>query len=215
MRFRRRARVVLLGLVWAWSVAAPAPAAADGALRLPDEDGLVHLTNIPEDPRYRRRPRSIADIREISRRHGLSAALVEAVVRAESRFDPSSQSPKGAVGLMQLMPGTAAALGVADRLDARENLNGGVRHLRYLLDRYRGDVSRALAAYNAGEAAVDMSRGIPPFPETRAYVRRVLELAGLADSGGRGHILYRYAGPDDTTTYSNIPARPDRHDHRP
>jgi len=188
MRLRRVARVLLVGLIAAWG-GAPAPAAAGGAARWQDEDGVVHLTNVPEDPRYRRRPGFAADIQEISRRHGLSAALVEAVVRAESAFDPSARSPRGAAGLMQLMPRTAAALGVADPFDARENLDGGIRHLRYLLDRYRGNVPMALAAYNADEVAVDTHHGIPPFPETRAYVRTVLELAGL----------------------SNTPIRPDRH----
>jgi soluble lytic murein transglycosylase-like protein len=94
----------------------------------------------------------------------VSAALVEAVVCTESGFDPTAVSPKGAGGLMQLMPKTASALGVLDRFDPRENIRGGVRHLRYLLERYQGSVILALAAYNAGEVAVDAHRGIPPPP---------------------------------------------------
>jgi soluble lytic murein transglycosylase-like protein len=111
----------------------------------------------------------------VARRHGLDPALVLAVVGVESSFRPEAVSPKGAQGLMQLMPATASALGVEDSLDPAENLDGGVRHLGSLLTLYGGDVARALAAYNAGEGAVARHGGIPPYRETRAYVRRVLE----------------------------------------
>lgn len=192
------------------------------ALRLVDGDGIVHFTNVPADPRYRTMsgasgtgagwlrlpPRRWAefadDIQQASQRHDVPATLIESVIRTESAFDPTAVSPKGAGGLMQLMPQTAAALGVTDRFDPRENIRGGVRHLRYLLDRYQGDVPMALAAYNAGEAAVDAHRGIPPFPETRAYVERVLQLAGSPATAAR-QIIYRYVGPDDTLIYSNLP----------
>jgi soluble lytic murein transglycosylase-like protein len=108
-------------------------------------------------------------------RHGLDSELVLAVVGVESAFRPEAVSPKGAQGLMQLMPGTAASLGVEDALDPAQNLDGGVRHLGSLLSLYGGDLKRALAAYNAGEGAVARHGGIPPFRETREYVRRVLE----------------------------------------
>jgi soluble lytic murein transglycosylase-like protein len=108
-------------------------------------------------------------------RHGLDPELVLAVVGVESAFHPEAVSPKGAQGLMQLMPETAASLGVEDAFDPTENLDGGVRHLGALLARYGGDVERALAAYNAGEGAVARHGGIPPFRETREYVRRVLD----------------------------------------
>ena len=103
---------------------------------------------------------------------------------------------------MQLMPRTASALGVFDRFDPRENIRGGVRHLRYLLDRYRGNVAMAIAAYNAGEGAVDFHRGIPPYPETEQYVQRVLRQADVSEARGG---IYRYPGPDDTLIYSNLP----------
>lgn len=109
-----------------------------------------------------------------ARRHGLDPALVLAVVQVESGFRPDAVSPKGARGLMQLMPATAERLGVADAFDPRQNLDGGTRHLGGLLSRYEGDVKKALAAYNAGEGAVDRHRGVPPYGETRAYVRSVL-----------------------------------------
>ena len=107
-------------------------------------------------------------------RHGLDPELVLALIGVESGFQPKAVSPRGAQGLMQLMPGTAAALGVADAFDAAQNLEAGARHLQSLVGRYAGDLPRALAAYNAGAGAVDRFGGIPPFPETRDYVRRVL-----------------------------------------
>jgi soluble lytic murein transglycosylase-like protein len=119
------------------------------------------------------------DLRELAvataRKHGLDPELVLAVVGVESAFQPDAVSPKGAQGLMQLMPGTADSLGVEDAFDPGQNLDGGVRHLGSLLTLYDGDLSRALAAYNAGEGAVARHRGIPPFRETREYVKRVLE----------------------------------------
>ena len=112
---------------------------------------------------------------EVARRHGLDPDLVVAVVGVESGFRPEAVSPKGAQGLMQLMPATARSLGVEDTLDPAQNLDGGVRHLGALLTLYGGDVARALAAYNAGEGAVARHGGIPPYKETRAYVRKILE----------------------------------------
>ena len=110
-----------------------------------------------------------------ARRHGLDPELVIAVVSVESGFRAQALSPKGAQGLMQLMPGTAASLGVEDAFDPEQNLDGGVRHLGQLLAQYDGDVERALAAYNAGEGAVHRHHGVPPYRETRAYVKKVLE----------------------------------------
>ena len=119
------------------------------------------------------------DLREIAaaaaRRHGLDPALVMAVVSVESGFRPEAVSPKGAQGLMQLMPRTAASLGVADALDPAQNLDGGARHLGQLLALYGGDLTRALAAYNAGQGAVQRHGGVPPYRETQAYVKKVLE----------------------------------------
>jgi soluble lytic murein transglycosylase-like protein len=111
----------------------------------------------------------------VARRHGLDPDLVAAVVSVESGFRPEAVSPKGAQGLMQLMPKTAASLGVADALDPEQNLDGGNRHLGELLTLYGGDLVRALAAYNAGQGAVQRHGGVPPYRETRTYVRKVLE----------------------------------------
>jgi hypothetical protein len=112
---------------------------------------------------------------QAAKRHGLDPDLVLAVIAVESNFRPQAVSPKGAQGLMQLMPATAASLGVRDVFDPAQNLDGGARHLGSLLTLYGGDLARALAAYNAGAKAVDKSNGVPPYQETREYVRKVLK----------------------------------------
>ncbi len=112
-------------------------------------------------------------IRRLSERYELAPDLVRAVIRQESAYDPFAVSAKGAQGLMQLMPGTARRFGVQDVFDPAENVLGGVKYLRHLLDRYEGDTRLALAAYNAGEGAVDRYQGIPPYAETRDYVQRI------------------------------------------
>jgi soluble lytic murein transglycosylase-like protein len=113
-------------------------------------------------------------IREISRVYDVEYALVKAVIKAESGFNHRAVSPKGAGGLMQLMPATAAQHGVTDVFRPRDNIEGGVRHLKWLLDRYGGNVPYAVAAYNAGHARVEASGGIPNIPETREYLARVI-----------------------------------------
>ncbi|HEX5379016.1 MAG TPA: transglycosylase SLT domain-containing protein [Phenylobacterium sp.] len=113
-------------------------------------------------------------IRAASDRMGLDPALLEAVAWRESGFNPAARSPKGARGVMQLMPGTARDLGV-DPDDPGANITGGGLYLRRLLGRYDGDVVKALAAYNAGPGAVDRHGGVPPFPETRSYVAAILD----------------------------------------
>ncbi|MFB3853651.1 MAG: lytic transglycosylase domain-containing protein [Vicinamibacterales bacterium] len=111
--------------------------------------------------------------------HGVDPALIKALIHIESRYQPRARSPRGAMGLMQLMPATARDLSVNDPYDPEMNIDGGVRHLRSLLDRF--DIPLALAAYNAGQSAVEQHQGIPPYPETRAYVRNVMRLAGLSE----------------------------------
>lgn len=107
-------------------------------------------------------------------RHLIDPDFVSSVVKAESGFIPTAVSPKGALGLMQLMPRTAASLGVEDVLDPAANVEGGTKYLRQLLDLYDGDALKALAAYNAGPQRVEQYGGVPPFPETRAYITRII-----------------------------------------
>ena len=176
------------------------PALAD-IYMFKDDKGVVHFTNIPNgDKRYRmvRKEETTSDhtraagmpqyvmptaelirlyrpiIETAARTHGIETALVHAVITAESGYNVRAVSRAGARGLMQLMPDTARLHNVIDAYNPEENVEGGVRHLRMLLDRYQGDLELSLAAYNAGSGAVEKHRGIPPFVETREYVRRVL-----------------------------------------
>jgi soluble lytic murein transglycosylase len=152
-----------------------------------DKDGVLNFTNVPTHGGYRRVMRDRGQgpavsgsgdydevIRAASDRYSIDADLVRAVIKAESDFEPNARSRKGAMGLMQLMPDTARLYNVLNAFDPVDNVEGGVRHLRMLLERYQGDLRLSLAAYNAGSGAVEKYGGIPPFAETREYVRRVL-----------------------------------------
>ena len=122
-------------------------------------------------------------INAASREHGVSHKLIRAIIQTESEFDRRAVSSRGACGLMQLMPGTARRFGVVDCFDARENILAGTRYLKLLLTRYDGSVALSIAAYNAGEGAVARHGGIPPYRQTRAYVRKVIALlAGGSDT---------------------------------
>jgi soluble lytic murein transglycosylase-like protein len=152
-----------------------------------DENGTVHFTNVPTDQRYRmflkeKRSFSLGDpdkyeplINEVCEKYHMDSAIIKAIIKAESNFDPYATSWKGAQGLMQLMPETAYELNVNDVYHPRDNLEGGVKYMKYLLERFNNDLSLALAAYNAGENAVlKYNWSIPPYAETRQYVNRVL-----------------------------------------
>ena len=171
-----------------------------------DGEGVIHFTNVPTDGKYKlvlkekRVQFNLGPnfekfdplIWKMAEKHSVDYALVKAVIKAESNFNPTAISRVGARGLMQLMPGTAYALRVNDSFHPEDNIEGGVRYLRYLLNVFQGDLHLALAAYNAGEKAVFRYRGIPPYQETRTYVRRVL------------HYFQQY---------SNEPRRPDLSDN--
>jgi soluble lytic murein transglycosylase-like protein len=118
-------------------------------------------------------------IASVSEAHGVDPMLVRALIKVESNYQAKARSPRGAMGLMQLMPSTAREYNVRNPFDPRTNLEAGIKHLKSLIDRFGGEVGKALAAYNAGEGAVMKFNGIPPYRETRSYVSRILELAGL------------------------------------
>jgi len=214
------------------------PAGAE-TYRFVEPDGTVHLTNAPTDPQYQwtgllpgteqasgteqswlQLPGPdlapyAREIRAAAERYGVEEGLINAVIRVESGFNSRAISRKGARGLMQLMPGTASMLGVRDSFDPRQNIDGGVRHLKGLIDRFKSDLKLALAAYNAGEQAVLTHGGIPPYRETRDYVTRILGLftpasaeaapAPPAPEPEPPQRTYRSEAPDGTITYTNIP----------
>jgi soluble lytic murein transglycosylase-like protein len=158
-----------------------------------------------EDDAYAR------EIAEASARYAVPERLIWAVIRVESGFDRRAVSPKGAQGLMQLMPETAAILGVRDPFNARQNIHGGTAHLRAMMERFRHDMRLAVAAYNAGEKPVAQYRGVPPYPETREYVTQVMRhyhAAGepLASARGeqRAGDVRRIVEPDGTVLYTNV-----------
>jgi soluble lytic murein transglycosylase-like protein len=130
-------------------------------------------------------------VQEHSQKHSLRPELVRAVIQVESGFDPQATSPKGAMGLMQLMPDTARSLGVVNAYDPEDNIRGGTAYLRQLLNKY-GSEQLALAAYNAGPGAVDRYDGVPPYRETKDYVRKVGSKAGAGASAPKRTILYKW-----------------------
>jgi len=168
-----------------------------GIYRYVDENGVIHFTNCPRDTKFKLYIRESKEdvgndnnsssasyikdsnqydllISEFSRKYQVDFALIKAIIRAESGFNPLAISRKGAKGLMQLMPETAQRVNVSNVFNPRENIEGGVRHVKYLLSLFNNDLRLSLAAYNAGENIVGELRSIPPYRETVDYVKRVL-----------------------------------------
>jgi hypothetical protein len=172
----------------------PLPSSA-GIYRYEDENGVIHFTNCPRDPKFKLYIRESKEdvgggnssfwyirdsnqydslISEFSKKYQVDFALIKAIIRAESGFNPAAVSRKGAKGLMQLMPETASRLNVSNSFNPRENIEGGVRYFKYLLSLFNDDLRLSLAAYNAGENIVAEVRSIPPYRETVDYVKKVL-----------------------------------------
>jgi len=187
--------ILCCSILFLCAVTTPRHVTAD-IYRYVDEDDITHFTDAPTDKRFKIFMRDFKKDKELrtklkyassvnpaeyeqlikscSEKYGVNQSLVKAVIHAESGYDPNAVSRKGASGLMQLMPETAKSLKVADRFNPKDNVDGGVKYLRFLLDTFRGDVSLAVAAYNAGLSNVAKYGGIPPYNETRTYVNRVL-----------------------------------------
>jgi soluble lytic murein transglycosylase-like protein len=130
-------------------------------------------------------------VRAVAEKHGLDEDLLHSIIEAESGYDPSIVSSKGAVGLMQLIPETAARYGVTNVFDPAENIEAGARYIKDLMSLYQNDLRSVLAAYNAGPDALKKHNGIPPFPETKRYIRKVLNLLDGQDSLGGQLYTYR------------------------
>jgi soluble lytic murein transglycosylase len=193
-----------------------------------DESGTVHFTNVPTDPRYRRlqgsqkkssylgrdhRQKIYSFIEKEAAEQGMEPALIKAVIRAESDFNTFAVSSAGALGLMQLMPETAADLRLSDPFDPEENIRGGIRYLRYLLGTFNNDLVLSLAAYHAGVGNVLKHGRIPPIEETQVYVERVLRFyKAYLGKKGRGLAIYKGKQPTGEIVYTN---RPDQYSNLP
>lgn len=184
--------VVLLLFFCLFFLTAPSQA---GIYRYEDENGVIHFTNCPRDSKFKLYIKESKEdveegpslpirhgkdsnrfdhlISEFSGKYQVDFALIKAMIRAESGFNPYAVSRKGAKGLMQLMPGTALRMNVVDVYNPKENIDGGVRYIKYLLSLFNNDLRLSLAAYNAGENLVSELRTIPPYRETVDYIRRV------------------------------------------
>ena len=199
-----------------------------------DENGVTHYTNMPSDPRFRKVPGSSppapgrarsagktaerydAEISQCADDNGVDSALVKAVIKAKSNYNHSAISRAGAQGLMQLMPATSKLRNVDNPFNPQQNIDGGVRHLKYLLSTF-GDTKLALAAYNAGENAVRKYGGVPPYPETKNYVTAVLShyerYSGLipgADPDAAGATpqtaqIQSFVNAEGTRVFTNVP----------
>lgn len=181
------------------------------------------VRRVPESSKCGRYTREFCNqiIVRTSNLYGVDHWLVRAVVKTESDYNPYAISKKGAKGLMQLMPETASDLAVTDTFNIEQNVDAGVRYLRYLLDRFDGNVTLALAAYNAGPSVVERYGSLPPYPETRHYVNKVLTLYDRRRSrlnpasteaqhlyGRTVEAIFRVKLEDGTVLYTNTPARP-------
>jgi hypothetical protein len=189
-------------------------------LRTPKLNGLKSRTNIylPAESSFTGRNRPAVDmgrdgvekiVREASDRHRVDPALVRAVIETESNWNPKAWSHKGAGGLMQLIPTTAQRYGAYDVFNPQQNVDAGVKHLKWLLERYNGNLDLALAAYNAGEGAVDRAHGVPAYRETRDYVQKVQNAyfrpgsGRLADAYVNAHAIHRDVTADGRIIFTN------------
>lgn len=226
MRIKEIIFIIIVSLIL------PLPAIGD-IYQWVDERGVVYFTNIPPDTKFYRVAKEDRDrktnsskistkfyrsnntasyqdysglIQTISEKHKIDPSLVRAVIKTESNFRNDAVSKKGARGLMQLMPQTANELNIKNSFDPEENIDGGVRYLKYLLDTFDGNLSLSLAAYNAGPELVQRLGRVPSIKETRDYVRRVLSLYnGSGIISFNKEPIYKIISNDGTTIFTNTP----------
>lgn len=180
-------RIIITGVFTVVSFITVSQAIAD-IYTYTDERDIIYFSNTPTSPKYRLTMREAHfDYKKLSSgaydklinntciKHGIDPLLVKAIIKAESDFDLRAVSPKGAKGLMQLMPGTADDMGVSNIYEPENNIEGGVKYLKRLIGIFKSDLKLVVAAYNAGESAVIKYKGVPPFKETRQYVKKVLK----------------------------------------
>lgn len=187
----------------------------------PRGSGTVAAAQAPTDEKSARRDEGVpvsylSIINSACGKHGVDPSLVHAIVKVESGFNPYAISRRGAMGLMQLMPETASNMNVRNTFSPHENIEGGVKYLRYLLDRYAGNISLALAAYNSGETAVRKWGTIPPFKETQDYVRKIMQIYnGTGKSFTPRYTIYVGTSVDGTILFTDNPSNhPDKTLHR-
>lgn len=201
-------RIILITCMVIIAITAFDNASHAGIVKYTDSSGTIHYRNIPETnaPQKVRSDHKTTYDRIIinkSNKYGLEPSLIRAVITAESNWDPQAVSKKGAVGLMQLMPSTAKEMKL-DPFSPEENIEGGTRYLRYLLDRFKGRLDIALAAYNAGPEVVERSGGIPLIAETRKYVRKVLSNSNIRTRGSSQ--IHKLFLKDGSVLYTNTPS---------
>ena len=202
-----------------------APIAHSGdIIKFVDENGTVHFTDytVPREydvyiknaqrnrvTKQKKADRFSKEIYQAGNRHGVDRHLIQSVIKAESGYDPMAVSSAGARGLMQLMPETAALYSVRNIHNPVQNIDGGTRHLKRLINKYDGNVKMALAAYNAGETVVAQYNGVPPYPETKTYIQRVMEfyreLTGKKLRDERRGVIYRYIDKNGTLILTDTP----------
>ena len=179
-----------------------------------DDEGVIHLTNIPKHDEYKRiitehtiqRKASFSQlIRSASSKYGIDPSLINAMITVESNWDSTAVSRKGAIGLMQIMPTTADDMQILNPFDPAQNIEAGTRYLRFLLDRFNGELDLALAAYNAGPTTVERSGGVPAIAETRKYIRKVLSIHNKQYHPPRAKI-YKVTDDSGTILFTDNPS---------
>ncbi len=219
--------IFILTLSFSWGITCY----AEEIYKFVDDNGVTHFTNTPNSGKNYKKimskktdkiPGSKVRKTDVSRtsrydsivtskslKYNIEPSLISAVIKVESNWNSRAVSQKGAKGLMQLMPATAREMNVGNPFNPEENIDGGTKYLRYLLDRFNGDLELALAAYNAGPASIRKYGGIPPIRETQLYVKQVLKIYNRKDKSGK-KTIYKISFNDGSVLYTNTPLTYDK-----